>query len=71
MKRRFNEKALHRQDAKEMVWKFPSLLTWVRIVPSLTEVSAVPVATSVMSTYYQSALGKAMTGSEVSCFCRA
>jgi hypothetical protein len=34
-------------------------------------VSAMPVATSVMSAYYLSALGKAITGSKVSCFWRA
>jgi hypothetical protein len=33
-------------------------------------VSAVPVATLVMRAYWQSALGKAITGSDVSEFCR-
>ncbi len=37
----------------------------------LPGVSAMPVAASVMSVYRESALGRAITSSEVSCFCRA
>ena len=45
--------------------KFPSLFTWVRMAPNQPGVSALPVAESVIRVYCQSALGKAMTGSNV------
>ncbi len=52
----------------EIAWKFPSLSTFVRMAPRPPGMSAVPIAASVISAYCQSDLGKAITGSEVSCF---
>jgi hypothetical protein len=56
-------------EANEMALWLPWLSIWVRIAPMPPGASAVPVAASVISAYWWSALGKS-TGLEVNSFCK-
>jgi hypothetical protein len=46
----------------EIALNFPSLSTWVRMAPRPPGMLAIQVGASVMSAYYLSPFGKAMTG---------